>query len=57
MIIQLHNQLSVYKQHLNEPNSFNPNSFTNTTQQQHSLQKVIKHLLTLSFLYMLLGAL
>ena len=48
-----HYQLFVYKQHTNEPNSFKPNSFTNTksTQQKYSLWEVMKHLLTLSFCY------
>ena len=59
LIIQLHYQLFVYKQYFNEPNSFNPNSFTNTknAQQQYSLWKVMKHLLTLSFLYIIFRAL
>ena len=57
MIIQLYNQLFVYKQYFNEPNSFNSNSFINSAQQQYSLQKVIKHLLTLSFLYFFFRAL
>ena len=63
MIIQLHNQLFVYKHHVSNPNSFKPSSFTPNSfikakkQQQYSLWEIRKTLLTLSILYIFFRAL
>ena len=47
LIMQLHNDLFIYKPFINEPRSFNSSCFTKAyKQQQYSLREIRKALLT-----------